>query len=251
MIKKFINNLLIKTTNYRLVNNYNYNLKANLIENDPVLDEDFVQISKKLNNIYNQETKTETNYSAYQTIKNIINLNLNGNIVECGVYQGQKISYFLETLQKFKKNNFDVYIIDTFEGMTEPSNNDVQMVTGYKLKKNDSIANLDEVKENIYKTNYPRDKLHFVKIDVRKVNELRNSVKGDIAILRLDTDFYDSTLAILNSLYFKVVKNGFIIHDDYGHWQGHYDACQEFYKKNNIRPILFRTCRKERIEIKL
>ena len=87
-------------------------------------------------------------------------------------------------------------------------------------------------------------------MDVRNQNDLRNIVEGNIIILRLDTDFYDSTLASLNSLYSKVVKNGFIIHDDYGHWKGHYDACQKFYRDNNINPLLIRTCRKERIEIK-
>ena len=134
--------------------------------------------------------------------------------------------------------------------MTESSNKDIQMITKKVMKKKDLSASLESVKDRIYQTNYPKDKLHFIKMDVRNENDLRNAVKGDIMILRVDTDFYDSTLAILNSLYSKVVKNGFIIHDDYGHWKGHHDACQKFYSDNNIDPLLFRTCRKERIEIK-
>lgn len=248
--KKFINNFLIKTTNYRFVNNDEYIVTQNSIKTDVVLEKDFLEINEKINKIYKMNTLNETNYSAYRTIKNAINLKLKGSIVECGVYQGQKINYFLETLNILKINNIDIYIIDTFEGMTESSNLDIQMISKKGLKEKDLSASLESVKDRIYQTNYPRDKLHFIKMDVRNENDLRNAVKGNIIILRLDTDFYDSTLAILNSLYFKVVKNGFIIHDDYGHWKGHYDACQKFYSDNNIDPILVRTCRKERIEFK-
>ena len=47
-----------------------------------------------------------------------------------------------------------------------------------------------------------------------------------------------------------VIKGGFIIYDDYGHWKGQYDAVKAFHKDNNIKPLLVRTSRKERIEIK-
>lgn len=250
ILRKIINSFLIKTINYRFVNNTEYTLQQNSIKTDSVLEKDFLEINEKINKIYKMNTLNETNYSAYQTVKNALSLKLKGSIVECGVYQGQKINYFLETLNILKINNIDIYIIDTFEGMTESSNKDIQMITKKVMKKNDLSASLESVKDRIYQTNYPKDKLHFIKMDVRNENDLRNAVKGDIIILRLDTDFYESTLASLNSLYSKVVKNGFIIHDDYGHWKGHYDACQKFYSDNNIDPILLRTCRQERIEIK-
>lgn len=249
-LKKSINSFLIKTTNYRFVNNTGYTSQKNSIETDVVLEKDFLEINEKINKIYKINTLNETNYSAYQTVKNALSLKLKGCIVECGVYQGQKINYFLETLNVLKINNIDIYIIDTFEGMTESSNEDIQMITKKVMKKNDLSASLESVRDRIFQSNYPKDRLHFIKMDVRNENDLRNAVKEDIIILRLDTDFYDSTLASLNSLYSKVVKNGFIIHDDYGHWKGHYDACQKFYNDNNIDPILLRTCRKERIEIK-
>ena len=40
---------------------------------------------------------------------------MTGSIVECGVYQGQKISYFLETLNKFKTNNIDPILLELAE----------------------------------------------------------------------------------------------------------------------------------------
>jgi O-methyltransferase len=224
--------------------------KSMNIENEQHLDKDFFEISRKIKKIYKNQNLDETAYTAYQTIKNIVNQKIEGCIVECGVYQGQKISFFLETLKKLKINNRDVYVIDTFEGMTEPSDNDYQVNTKKKMYKADMKVNLEIVKNNIYKTNYPREKVHFIKIDVRQENLLKNSIVGEIALIRLDTDFYDSTLSILNSLYYRVAKNGYLIHDDYGHWKGHYDACIKFYKTNNINPVLIRTSVKERVEIK-
>ena len=107
-------------------------------------------------------------------------------------------------------------------------NSDIKKV----MKKKDLSASLESVKDRIFQSNYPREKLHFIKMDVRNQNDLRNIVEGNIIILRLDTDFYDSTLASLNSLYSKVVKNGFIIHDDYGHWKGSKKAVDEYFNLN-------------------
>ena len=208
---------------------------------EPHLDKEYKKIVKKLNKIY----KTKH----YEIAKNIINQKISGNIVECGVFKGEKISIFLETLNLLGEKR-DIYIVDTFEGMTKPSNNDYQVINKRKLKEGDTKASQEYVKKNIYKTNYPRKKLHFIKIDVRKEQDLRKCIKGKIALLRIDTDFYDSVYSILNSLYSNVNKNGYLIHDDYGHWKGHYKACTNFYKKNNIKPILIRTSRKERVEIK-
>lgn len=216
---------------------------------EPHLDKEYKKIVKKLNKIYKTKHYDETSYTAYQIAKNIINQKISGNIVECGVFEGEKISIFLETLNLLGEKR-DIYIVDTFEGMTKPSNNDYQVINKRKLKEGDTKASQEYVKKNIYKTNYPRKKLHFIKIDVRKEQDLRKCIKGKIALLRIDTDFYDSVYSILNSLYSNVNKNGYLIHDDYGHWKGHYKACTNFYKKNNIKPILIRTSRKERVEIK-
>ena len=252
-MKKIINNILIKTTGYRLTNNKNYiaSKKPFLkLKDEPHVDKKFLEICSSLEKIYNNELIEETNYTAYLITKNIITQNIKGCIVECGVHKGQKISIFIETLKLLNVYDRDIYIIDTYEGMTEPSKNDYQVITNKKLKQGELNCSLEEVKSNITKSGYPNDKLHFIKIDVRDKKNLKNNIIGDIALLRLDTDFYDSTLSILEALYYKVKKNGYIIHDDYGHWKGCYDACQDFYSKNNIKPCFIRTCRKEMVEVK-
>ena len=221
-----------------------------LFKEEPHLDKDFLKITSNVNKIYKNNAFNTTNYTAYSITKNIINQNIPGCIVECGVYQGQKISVILETLKLLKSFNRNIYLIDTFEGMTEPSDIDYQVIAGNKMKKKDMFCSLDQVKKNIFFSDYPSDKIIFNKIDVRDTVELKNKINETISILRLDTDFYDSTYSILNAFYDKVEKNGYLIHDDYGHWKGHYEACQKFYLENSIKPVLIRTSRKERLEIK-
>ena len=71
-----------------------------------------------------------------------------------------------------------------------------------------------------------------------------------ISFLLLDTDYYDSTLFSLNSMYDKVVKNGIIYIDDYGNWKGAKQAVDEFFKRKKINPFLIRTSSASRIFIK-
>lgn len=246
---KKINRFFSNITGYQIIKSSNISYIDNF-KNEPHLDKDFLTICSKINKIYSNDIINETNYTAFNIIKNILNQGLEGCVVECGVYQGQKISIIIETLKLYGFKDRTIYLIDTFEGMTDPSRNDYQIVSDIRMKKHDMYSSLEEVKKNISYSNYPGDKIKFIKMDVRNTNELKSSVKEQIAILRLDTDFYDSTYSILNALYEKVVKNGYIIHDDYGHWKGHYDACQKFYKDNLKKPVLIRTCRKERVEIK-
>ena len=56
-----------------------------------------------------------------------------------------------------------------------------------------------------------------------------NNLPESISILRLDTDFYDSTLVELNKLYPLLSPGGYIIIDDYGHWEGSRRAVNEYF----------------------
>ena len=247
-LKKSINKTLVKLTGYQI---RKVNKKVDYLKDEPYLDKEFLKICDKIEKIYKHNCVTETNYTAFITTKNIINQNLQGCFVECGVFKGEKISIFLETLKYLNVKNRNIYLIDTFEGMTEPSELDYQVVDGSKMNKNDMLGTIKEVKKNIINTDYPLDNIKFVKIDVRSTEKLKNSIQENIALLRLDTDFYDSTISILDALYDQVNKNGYIIHDDYGHWKGHYEACKKFFETRKINPVLVRTCRKERLQIKV
>jgi len=62
----------------------------------------------------------------------------------------------------------------------------------------------------------------------------KNNIPEKIAILRLDTDWYESSKIELEKLYDNVVHGGLIIFDDYYHWEGQRLATDEFFKKRNL-----------------
>jgi O-methyltransferase len=76
------------------------------------------------------------------------------------------------------------------------------------------------------------------------------SVPEQIALLRLDTDWYESTKCELEILFPRLVKGGVIIIDDYGCWQGARKAVDEYFNKNNIAILLNRMDDTGRIGIK-
>jgi hypothetical protein len=59
-----------------------------------------------------------------------------------------------------------------------------------------------------------------------------------IAILRLDTDWYDSTRHELEHLYDRLESGGVLLIDDYGYWQGARQAVDEFLEARNTRMLL-------------
>lgn len=136
----------------------------------------------------------------------------------------------------------DLYLFDTYEGMSEPTAQDVDYTgaraddvmrtdPGYRC----ANAPLDGVKEVMYGTGYPKEKIHFVKGKVE--DTVPGSAPEAIALLRLDTDWYESTKHELVYLFPRLAKAGVIIIDDYGHWKGSRQACDEYFLEKRV-PIL-------------
>ena len=72
----------------------------------------------------------------------------------------------------------------------------------------------------------------------------KDNLPEKISLLRLDTDFYNSTKIELEILYPKLINDGFLIIDDYGHWKGSRKAVDDYF--NNKKPfihIVDETCR--------
>lgn len=87
------------------------------------------------------------------------------------------------------------------------------------------------MKHNLYYTGYPKDKFHFIKGKVEDSLHDETIVLPDkIAILRIDTDWYESTKVELDVLWHRVQSGGVLIVDDYYAWQGARTAVDEFFK---------------------
>ena len=81
------------------------------------------------------------------------------------------------------------------------------------------------------KTNNPSDKFIFVEGKVE--DTLPNTLPDEIAILRLDTDWYESTKQELVHLFPRLVSKGVIIVDDYYSWTGSKKAVDEYLDSIN------------------
>ena len=179
---------------------------------------------------------------------------IQGGIVECGVWKGGSIMTAIKRLEQLGSFDRDLYLYDTFEGMTEPTEVDksfkgLSANTAYKKKDQswediECISTLEEVRTNVNSLNYPSEKIHFVKGKVEETLPLK--APENIAVLRLDTDWYESTLHELEHLFPRIVSGGIIIIDDYGHWKGCKQAVDEYVSKYNLKLFLARidyTCR--------
>ncbi|MCB7129717.1 MAG: hypothetical protein J3T61_09300, partial [Candidatus Brocadiales bacterium] len=107
-------------------------------------------------------------------------------------------------------------------------------------------AELEEVKRNVFSTGYE----NFVFVSGRVEDTIPGRVPDRIALLRLDTDWYESTRHELIHLYPRVTEGGVLIVDDYGHWRGCKQAVDEYFQENDIRTFLHRIDYTGRIAIK-
>ena len=193
---------------------------------------------------------TFTSFESLATLaiccKHVSQGNIHGDFVEAGVWRGGSSIVAKNLLGK----NRNFYLFDTYSGMTEPSSKDTRVgsaTSDFVLKKwEESIsdnrsswdyASLEEVKKNFRKFNVLDSSIRFVVGDVRKTL-LENELPEKIAILRLDTDFYDSTLIELQVLWPRLVQGGILILDDYGHWDGAKTAVDEYFQSMGIPEVL-------------
>jgi O-methyltransferase len=92
---------------------------------------------------------------------------------------------------------------------------------------------LAEVQAAMRSTGYPEHQIGYVSGRVEET--IPESAPSEIALLRLDTDWYGSTRHELEHLYPRLVSGGVLIVDDYGHYAGARQAVDEYFAG---RPIL-------------
>jgi O-methyltransferase len=109
-------------------------------------------------------------------------------------------------------------------------------------------ASLEEVKNNMSLTEYPSSNIFYIMGMVEDTLQVSRHEK--IALLRLDTDFYNSTMRELIHLYPMLSKNGVLLVDDYGFWSGQKIAVDEYFESKNINILLHRIDPSGRVAIK-
>ena len=194
-------------------------------------------------------TGYERIYSLIESVRYILHNDIKGDFIECGVFKGGSMMAIALTLLDEGIKDRELYLFDTFEGMPIPGEKDIDLkgrpaIKKYLKKKISDTktswvnASLKSVKNTMALTGYPMDKVHFVKGLVE--NTIPKKAPDTIALLRLDTDWYKSTIHEMIHLYPRVSPKGILIVDDYGHFKGAREAVDEFFKKNKMAPFLHR-----------
>jgi O-methyltransferase len=171
-----------------------------------------------------------------------------GDVVECGVWRGGSMMAAALTFAHLGDTTRSLYLFDTFEGMTSPT--DVDRHIGSRRPASDmlskepktgrvwAISPIDEVRTNVQQTGYPDARLHFIKGRVE--DTIPASAPVQICLLRLDTDWYESTHHELSHLYPRLSEYGVLIIDDYGWWEGARKAVDEYVEANKLPLLLHR-----------
>lgn len=157
-----------------------------------------------------------------------------GAIVECGVYRGGSAMAAALACRTAR----EIWLYDTFEGMSAPSAADARASDGRPAAKLlDGAAKGEliwcyssdaEVAANMRSTGYADELVHLVKGKVE--DTIPGAMPAEIAVLRLDTDWYESTRHELEHLYPRLAPGGVLIIDDYGYWAGARKAVDEYFE---------------------
>ena len=193
-------------------------------------------------------------YTAIQAVKYVIEHKIVGDIVECGVWRGGCSMAMAQMLIELNSNDRQLWMFDTYEGMTAPTSEDVDKYGESASRRLDAekkpnaehseglnvwcYASMNDVRNNMSLINYPIKNIRLIKGDV--LETLCKEIPDKIAILRLDTDWYESTKAELEILYPRLVKGGILIIDDYADWQGAKKAVDEYFFNLDSKPFLTR-----------
>ena len=163
-----------------------------------------------------------------------------GAMVECGVWRGGNAMAMALTLSRLGDPR-DIWLFDTFAGMTPATNRDRSYAGESAAALLDSeprdgdvwaIASRPDVQRNLRSTGYPSERLHFIEGPVERT--IPASLPPAIALLRLDTDWYESTAHELTHLFPRLAPGGILIVDDYGHWSGARQAVDEYFAGQGV-----------------
>ena len=202
----------------------------------------------------------------WDAVEKINTLELEGDIVEAGVWKGgATMAMVLANMKHNTDRHF--WLLDTFEGLPEPGPKDdarshkvwqaIQNNTYDFRKERKKIRFVEEgkfnfgpkdvVKNNLYWTAYPWEKFHFIQGKVEETLP-KTDLPPKFALVRLDTDWYDSTRIELEYLWDRLVPGGLLYIDDFCSWGGSRTATEEFFKKrlhldtqlfSNVQPCFY------------
>jgi O-methyltransferase len=193
-------------------------------------------------------TSRERLYSVYEAARYLAGAGVAGDVVECGVWRGGSAMMAALALAAGGDCDRRLWLYDTFEGMPAPSAQDTPSWEAdphreWARNQRDGInewcySPIEEVRANMVSAGISADRLEFIQGKVEDTIPVH--VPDCIALLRLDTDWYESTRHELVHLFPRLVSGGVLILDDYGHWPGVRKAVDEYVAEHDVHLLLQR-----------
>jgi O-methyltransferase len=211
--------------------------------------------SEALNACFKRSMQTKDSLYNLWEVGSYLHANqIEGDYVECGVWRGASMQLLARQIVEQKLNTRKMWLYDTFSGMTQPTQADKRIKDGRtaeelgwdatKLTKKvyvsgvPAFATLSDVKDGFSQMGLDLQNLNFVVGDV--LETIPRVIPEKISLLRIDTDWYESTSHILVNLYPRVATGGVVILDDYDYWSGARQAADEFFSSHGLTPLLIR-----------
>lgn len=197
-------------------------------------------------------TSPERMYAIWQAVRYVDARSIDGDLVECGVWRGGSAMLMAYTLIQLGDSRREILLYDTFAGMTAPSPRDGLIFASWSQLAHRrehpvvAYASRQEVERHLATTGFDRFRLIEGPVEAT----LPSEAPEKIAVLRLDTDWYESTKHELETLWPRLELGGVLLIDDYGHWEGARAAVDEFFADRDDAPLLARTDYTGRIAIK-
>lgn len=175
-----------------------------------------------------------------ELLEEVFQNNIDGDIIECGTWRGGLACLMMQSIINNSENYKKLWIYDTFNGMSMPEDVDVSTkgenaIDKFKKSRNDGItakwcrAGVDVVKFNLNRISEDYEThTNFIKGKVEDTLIIKENLPEKICLMRLDTDWYQSTKIELETFYPILSIGGIIIIDDYNYWQGQQKAVDEF-----------------------
>lgn len=179
-------------------------------------------------------------------IVDVIERGVQGDLIETGVWRGGATIFMRAVLKAYDVPDRIVWVADSFEGLPVPDAEKFPLEAkahGGKVMENvykHFAVGLDEVKRNFLAYGLLDEQVRFLKGWFK--DTLPDAPITTISIMRLDGDYYESTVDSLNSLYNKLSVGGYAIIDDYGEdsWTYCRKAVDDFRRDRGIDDPMIR-----------
>ena len=173
----------------------------------------------------------------YNLVQRANSLDLPGDIVECGVWNGGSAAVMglsnIEGTHKYR--NRTIWLFDSFQGLPPPTEQDGEEERANYFE-GWGKGDVGKTKQVFARLGVPLDHVRIIPgwFDAT----LRTAPVDSIAILHIDADWYESVKLVLDLFYDKVVPGGFIILNDYGTWQGCNQALADYFTEHGISDVM-------------